>query len=123
MSDVAVTLFELAALAVLLGFLFIKGHQRARNQARLCDPAQWTGRAIDVTGLRPAIEKVRHKGWAAQGPTIGGCFHKALLGLIRRNLTRSGYFQDKQAEEPSVFEQACSNKKLQSISLHLSDKD
>jgi hypothetical protein len=98
MAGFEFTLFEVAALAVLAGYLFIKHRKRARNWAPPCDPAQWTGKAIDVTELKPAVENARRSGWVSR-QTVRGCFHKALLRLMRRNVTRFGYFHERKSEE------------------------
>jgi len=99
MAESAVILLELSALVVLAVYLFFKAHQRARHRAGQFDPAQWTGKAIDVTGLRPAVEKARHEGYVSHRRTIGTCFHRALLGLMRRDVTRFAYFQHKEEAE------------------------
>jgi hypothetical protein len=99
MADLELFFFELAALAVLVSYLFIKLHQRARKWAPPRDPAHWTGKAIDVTELIPAVEDARRSGWLPRQPAMGRSFRKALLGLMRRHVTRLGYFHDRNSEE------------------------
>jgi hypothetical protein len=46
----------LAAVAVLLSYLCLKHRQRKRSRSGRDDPAEWTGKGMDVTALKPAIE-------------------------------------------------------------------
>jgi hypothetical protein len=92
-------IIELAALAVLSSYLYFKHHQRVLSQAEPYDPAEWTGKAIDVTQLRGPIENVRGAYLAARPAPVGILFHKSLLGLARRTVARLAYFRDRQSEE------------------------
>ncbi len=95
--SLGVTLLELGTLALLTGYLALRLRKRMREQTRP-HTAHWTGKAIDTTLLKPAVDRARRHGWRAH-PIRGVYFHKALLLLIRRNVTRFEYFQERKSEE------------------------
>jgi hypothetical protein len=93
--ELLIRLFVVAALA---SYLYAKHRQRERSLAERYDPAEWTGTAIDVTPLKPRIEGVRRDYLAAQQPSKGLCFHRALLELARRAVAQLAYFHDRAPE-------------------------
>ena len=97
MSGVEITI-RLAVVAVLASYLFIKHRQRMRNRSEQCDPAKWTGQAIDVAQIKPRVEDVRRNYLAPRQPAKGLCFHRALLDLARRAVARLGYFQERESQ-------------------------
>ncbi|MCX6905860.1 MAG: hypothetical protein NTW03_20735, partial [Verrucomicrobia bacterium] len=80
-------------------YLHIKQRQRARSWPGACDPAEGTGKSIDVTKLNPTLEDLRRDYLAARQPTRGIFFHRNLFELTRRRVARLAYFQDKESEE------------------------
>ena len=86
----------LAVVLVLAGYLYFKHRQRAPQRFVRKDPADWTGQAIDVTGLKPKLEEVRRNHLAARPEVKGVCFHRGLLGLARRAIVRFGYFHSRE---------------------------
>ena len=91
------TNIELAALAVLSSYLYIKHRQRVPRQGRCSEP--WTGRGIDVAKLQPTVEETRRAHLAAQRSTRGVFVHRSLLGLARHTVARLAYFRDRESEE------------------------
>jgi hypothetical protein len=90
---------RLAAVALLAGYLFIKHRQRVRNWSGPKNPAEWTGRAIDATRLRPTIDRVRHDYLAARPPPARSIWcRKALLALAGRTVGRLSFFRDRKSE-------------------------
>jgi hypothetical protein len=88
------------ALATLLGtYAYIEHRQTLRSLGRPCDPAEWTGKAIDVARLKPRIEGLRHDYLAVRQPPKGLCFHRSLIELARRAVARLAYFHDRAREE------------------------
>jgi hypothetical protein len=93
-------IIRLAAVALFAGYLFIKHRQRVRNWSGPKNPAEWTGRAIDATRLRPTIDRVRHDYLAARQPLARGIWYrKALLALAGRTVGRLSFFRDRKCEE------------------------
>ena len=97
MPDIEVTI-GLAAEAILVSYLYLKHRQRVRSRPERYDPAEWTGKAIDVTKLKPMVEDVRRNYLAARQLAKGVCFHRALLGLARRAVARLAHFHDRESE-------------------------
>ncbi len=91
----------LALLALLVCYVLIKRRQVLRTQWEPCDPAEWTGKGIDVSGLIPRVEGVRRDYLAARQPVKGLCFHQALLELARKAVARLDYFQHKEPDQPA----------------------
>ena len=98
MSDAEVAL-RLAVVAVLAGYLYIKHRQRVRRREERYDPAEWTGKAIDVTDLIPRVNKVRQNHLAARQAPKGFYFHQALLDWARQTVARLAYFRDRKSAE------------------------
>jgi hypothetical protein len=92
-------IIRLAALAVLLSYLYFKHRQRLHSQSQEYDPAEWTGTAMDVTQLRPTVENARRNYLAARPAQMGILFHKSLLGLARRTVAQFAYFRDRDSQE------------------------
>jgi len=87
------------ALVVLVGSsLYIKHRQRVRSQPERYDPAKWTGKAIDVTQLKPKVENVRRNYLAARQPPKDLCFRRALIEMARRAVAQLAYFHDRAPE-------------------------
>jgi hypothetical protein len=97
MSGVEVILW-LAGVAVLANYLWHKHRQRMRSQQERYDPAEWNGKAIVVTTLKPRIEDVRRNYLAACPPAKGVCFHRALIELARHAVAQLPYFHDRAPE-------------------------
>lgn len=87
---------RLSAVAILAVYLVFKHWQKLHRPA----PREfWTGRPLDVTQLRPRIERLRHDYLAELGfshHTV--CYRRALVIHARRALARVPYFRDRQAE-------------------------
>jgi hypothetical protein len=97
MSILEVTIW-LAVVAALASYLYAKHRQRLRSASERYDPAKWTGKAIDVTKLKPRVEDVRRDYLAARQPAKGLCFHRALMDLARQAVARLAYFHDRPPE-------------------------
>ncbi len=94
MSAVEVAI-RLAAVAVLASYLYFKHRQRVRCHSGPLNPAEWSGKALDATRLKPAVEDVRRHYLAAQHSSRGVCFHRSLLALAQRAVAHFAYFHDK----------------------------
>lgn len=94
-------ILEVAAVAVLAGYLYLKHRQRMRRLYERYDAAEWTGKPIDVTKLKPGVEGVRRDYLAARPTARGIVFHRGLLGLARRSITQFAYFHDRESKETS----------------------
>ncbi len=95
MSDVMTPECWLAVAALLAGYLCYRQCDRALGRAERLNPAEWTGKAIDVTGLREKLDQVRRDYLGAiRNRSRGVCFHKALLGWARHAISRMRYFRD-----------------------------
>jgi len=90
---------RLTSVAVLSSYLYLKHRERMRRRLQGCNPAEWTGKPIDVANLKPTVEEVRHDYLAGRQSTRGRLFHRRLLELARRAVTRLEYFQDKESHE------------------------
>ena len=89
----------LTLLALLAGCVCIKRRQMLRTPGEPCDPAEWTGKGIDVSGLIPKVEKVRGDYLAARQPVKGLCFHWALVELARKAVVGLAYFQQRESQQ------------------------
>jgi hypothetical protein len=88
------------ALVGLLGlYAYIKHRQALRWQGDSDEPANWIGKAIDVTDLKPKLETVRRNYLAARQLAPGLCFHRALVELARHAVAGLAYFRDREPEE------------------------
>ena len=90
---------ELATIAVLVGWLVRRHRQRMRQYWPVCDPAKWTGKAIDVTKLKPKVEDLRHDYLAMRHTRKTGGYHKTLVGLARRAVLQLAYFRRREPDE------------------------
>jgi len=97
MSNLEV-IIRLTVVAALASYLYAKHRQRVRGRLGRYNPAKWTGKAIDVTELKPRIEGVRRNYLAVQQPAKGLCFHRALIELARQAVAQMAYFQDRAPE-------------------------
>jgi hypothetical protein len=100
MSVVEVAI-NLAGLVVLVVYLCTKHRQKARGRGERYDSADWSGTAIDVTKLKPAIDARRREYVAAQQRGKGFRYHRALLEFAGRAIAQLGYFRDRKAEVES----------------------
>ena len=89
----------LTSVAVLSSYLYLKHRQRVRHRSKRYNPAEWTGKAIDITKLKPTVEHVRRDYLAARQSTRFILFHRSLLGIARRTVARLAYFQDRESHE------------------------
>jgi hypothetical protein len=98
------TRFILGSLAVvaLSGFLYINHCRKPRRRSERFGSIEWDGQAMDITKLKPTIEDVRRDYLAARPSTRGIFFHKQMLGLAHRAVTRSAYFHDRETEEHAL---------------------
>jgi len=92
-------LFRLTVVVVLSSYLYLKHRQRVRRRSERYKPAEWTGKPIDVTQLKPILEKLRRDYLGARQPSIGVPFHRSLLGLARRTVVQLAYFQERESHE------------------------
>jgi len=92
---------ELIGVVVLSCYLYSKHRQRIRRQSKRYDAAEWVGKPIDVTKLKPTVEDVRCDYLAARLSTRGILFHRSLLGIARRTVARLAYFQDRESHDPA----------------------
>jgi hypothetical protein len=92
-------IIRLAVVAALAGYLYAKHRQRLRPESERYDPAKWTGKAIDVTQLKPRVEDVRRNCLAVRQPAKETCFHRALLQLARHAVAQLAYFHGRAAED------------------------
>ena len=88
-----------ALMVLLLVYARIKHRQTLQHLREPYEPADWTGKAIDVTALEPKLEGVRHDYLAARQPDRGLCFHRALVELARHAVAGLAYFQEREPEE------------------------
>jgi hypothetical protein len=93
------TILGLGVVAVLAGYLYTRHRQRMRSLAEQYDPAEWTGKGIDLTDVKPRVEEVRRNYLAARQPAKSLCFHRVLLEMARRTVVRLGYFQHRESED------------------------
>jgi hypothetical protein len=90
-------IIRLALVAVLVTFLFFKHWLRERERIGPSNPAEWTGKGIDVAPIRPTIDEVRRT--YARPTAKGLCFHRSLLALARRAAAHLAYFQEREPEQ------------------------
>ena len=101
MSDEAKIILTLLAVllmalgALLVGLLCIKLFSALERY----NPAQGTGKPIDVAKLKLRIEDVRHDYVAARQRQKGVCFHWALLQFTLRAVARFAYFRDRESQQ------------------------
>jgi hypothetical protein len=96
--SVTEVIIRLALVALLASYLVFKHCQRERQRVGSRNPAEWTGKGIDVTALKPTLEEVRRS--YPRPSQKGACFHRGLLALARRAVTDFAYFQE-QEEQPN----------------------
>jgi hypothetical protein len=89
----------LGLVALLGSYLCLKHRQRVRSHYERYESAEWTGKAIDVTELKPKVEEVRRNYLEARQPVKSPCFHRALIELARQAVARLAYFHDRVPEE------------------------
>ena len=99
MSDVLTTGF--GVLVALESFLYLLHRRKRRRLSERPEASEGTGRAIDPSLLKDAIEEVR-RDYLAVRRRHRGCFHQALLKAARREVARFSYFQGKRAEDPAT---------------------
>jgi hypothetical protein len=87
---------RLALVALLASYLVFRHWQRERQRVGPKNPAEWTGKGIDVTALKPTLDEVR-RSYPRPQPT-GACFHRSLLALARRAVTHFAYFQERESQ-------------------------
>ena len=89
-------LLRLLALALLLGYLFVKHRQRILNDPLREDPAKWTGTTIDVANLRPRVDRVRGDYLAAPRSSAQTRWYRCrLLSLAGRAVSQLSFFRDR----------------------------
>jgi hypothetical protein len=89
----------LTAVTVLTSYLFWRHCLRARRQSNRYASSGWTGKPVDLARLKPILEELRQDHRAARRHTRGILFHRRLLELARRTVTRLEYFQDRESHE------------------------
>ncbi|MGA2543684.1 MAG: hypothetical protein ABSG78_19220 [Verrucomicrobiota bacterium] len=89
----------LAAVAVLLSYLCLKHRQRKHSRSGRDEPAEWTGKGMDVTALKPAIEGVRRDYLAGRHSARGIFCRRSLIRLARRTIARMAYFHSRESQE------------------------
>ena len=90
-------IIRLAVVAVLVAFLCFKHWQRERERVGPSNPAEWTGKGLDVSPIKPTIDEVRRT--YARPAAKGICFHRSLLALARRAVAHLAYFRQRQPEQ------------------------
>ena len=94
--EVAVFVFEAVALLVLIGYLYRKYLERFCHRASQ-DPVDWDHQGIEVSRLKPRIERLR--GDYLADPLINprlNRFRRSCLVLTRCRVGRLSYFRKKQ---------------------------
>ena len=89
---------ECFALALGGAYLWLKHRDRLRRWVPSNDPKKWTGHGINALELKPRIDNVRRDYLAARSVAKRVCFHRVLLRLARRAVSRLGYFRHRQLE-------------------------
>jgi len=89
----------LAAVAVLLSYLCRKHRQRQHRRSGADEPAEWTGKAMDVTALKPAIEGVRRDYLIGRHATRSIFCRRTLIKIARRTIARMAYFHTREWRE------------------------
>ena len=89
----------LAAVAVVAGGLYLEHHWRRCGRDRRLRAAHWTGKAIDVTGLKTRVEVVRRDYLVARHSARRMSFHRAFMAVARRTVARLAYFHRKDPED------------------------
>jgi hypothetical protein len=92
-------IFWLVVFALLAYYAWIKHRHRLRVPPKPCDPAQWTGKGIDVSRIIPKVEVVRRDHLAVRQPPKGLCFHRALVELARKAVADFAYFHDREPQD------------------------
>jgi hypothetical protein len=90
---------SLAAMAVLVSYLCLKHRRRKQSRSGRDKPAEWTGKGMDVTPLKPAIEYVRRDYLAGRHSTRAICCRRNLIRLARQTVARTAYFQMRESQE------------------------
>jgi hypothetical protein len=89
----------MALVAMLVSYLCIMHHRREIRRAEQEEPPGWTGKPIDVTPLKPAMEELHRDYLAGRQRPRGVWFHRKLMGSARRTLEGLAYFQEKEAPD------------------------
>ena len=98
--SIAEVIIRLAIVALLASYLVIKHRQRERNWTPNEDPGIWTGRGIDATKLKPALDRVRRDYLATRRSSAREAgYHRRLLALMGRAVGRLSFFQKRKTEE------------------------
>jgi hypothetical protein len=90
--SVTEVIIRLALVALLVSYLLFRQWQRDRQRIGPTNPAEWTGKGIDVTPIKPTLEEVRR--CYPRPPRSGSCLHRNLLVLARRTVAHFEYFQE-----------------------------
>ena len=97
---VAEVIMKLVVVVLLASYLLFKHRQRLRNWSPKENPNGWTGRGIDATRLKPAVDQVRHDYLAARSLSDRDSgYRRHLLSLIGRAVRRLSFFQKRKTEE------------------------
>jgi len=87
--------------ALLGSYLLFKQWQRDRQRFGPSNPADWTGKGIDVTSMKPTLEEVRRS--YPRPAARGVCFHRHVLHIARGVVGDMRYFQEREGEEREDF--------------------
>jgi len=90
--SVTEVIIRLTLVALLVSYLLFRQWLRDRHRVGPTNPAEWTGKGIDVTSIKPTLEEVRRS--YPRPPRRGTYFHRNLLVLARRTVAHFGYFQE-----------------------------
>ncbi len=98
MSDFEV-IVRLVMAVLLVGYLFIKAHSRARHRFESEPAEKRTVRPVDATKLLSAIDRVRHDHLAARPPQSRSIWHRnQLVGSVGLKVARLSFFRDGKPE-------------------------
>jgi hypothetical protein len=94
---------KLVAIGLLAGYLVFTRRERLRKRTPIEDAAKWTGKPIDATKPRPAVERVRSDYIAAQARVSQSLpYRRSLLAMAGRAIRRLPFFRERQCEDGNL---------------------
>jgi hypothetical protein len=105
MSDFEVIL-RLVMAALLVGYLFIRSHSRARHRFESEPAEKRTVKPVDATKLLLAIDRVRHDHLAARPPQRRSVWRRnQLVDSVGLKVGRLSFFRDGKSEADAERDQ------------------
>lgn len=92
-------IIELAALISGGYYLWFKHRQRVRNWTPRDDPQKWTGHGIEVSEVRPGLERLHRACLVGRRAAQGTWFRRSLVELARHAVVQLGYFQNRTTDQ------------------------